>query len=909
MFGIAGSTYAQQAAPAAQAAPSAEQQQQQDAQSLQSITVVGIRRSIESAVAAKKNSDMIVDTISSEDIGKLPDDSIADALTTLPGVAAQPSFGPHSETGRASLLSIRGFSGDFTNALFNGRELASTYDSRAVPFDQFPAELINAVTVYKTPDATLIGQGLAGTVDLRTLLPLDFNQQVVQAKAMGSRTSLDQNPGEVNRNGDRLSASYIDQFANRTIGVSLGYVHLDSPSQDQQLHSWGYGNGPTQAPGFPTATSSQGDEFWANTSSNVRDGVMGVFQYKPSKDFSTVVDAFYSRYSENDFDTALQFGTNYANVTNGAVNGINYLSSGNNMQLGGGSAYSGAPVLRDEFDSENDTTSAIGWKTTFKADKWTFTTDLSESRATARQQTLEMYSGVFQPVFGSFTSNPFTGMNLSNTSVNLANPSTVLLGDPSGWGQDGYDKFPVTTDRVKELRLDAKRNLDNDVFDSVTFGVNYTDREKSNNTSESFIDFASGYKTASGQTTTAAVPAGAIVGPITLPNGPTMLGLNPLALLSSGLFQFVPQNNIGDVYAKNWEVDEKVSTAFAQLHIDSQIGTMPLRGNVGVQFVHTNQSSDAIESVGVGSANASGEAVAPITGGATYNNWLPSLNLVASLPYDQVLRLGIGEGIERAPFTEMSASNEVTFSSTSGLFSSSAGNPALRPTLSDALDVSYEKYFGTKGYVAVTPYYKYLRTYIYQEAELYNFAGYPTTSGAAPTSPYGVATQWVNGNGGSMKGIELTVNVPLEMATPALHGFGVFADASRGSSSIQTNVNGTTSESAFPGFSASTANWVLYYESDSGFAVRWKENYRSTFLGQVGGFADDLVPSQFLGYHTDNIELSYDFRSGPMKGMTLLFQGLNLNNPAIVQTGGTNQPMSQIDRTGRTYMLGVNYKM
>jgi hypothetical protein len=172
-----------------------------------------------------------------------------------------------------------------------------------------------------------------------------------------------------------------------------------------------------------------------------------------------------------------------------------------------------------------------------------------------------------------------------------------------------------------------------------------------------------------------------------------------------------------------------------------------------------------------------------------------------------------------------------------------------------------------------------------------------------------VATEWVNGNGGSMKGIELTVNVPMDLMTPALHGFGVFADASRGSSSIQTNVNGTTSESAFPGFSSSVANWMFYYESDSGFAVRWKENYRSTFLGQVGGFADDLVPSQFLGFHQDNIEVSYDFKNGPMKGVTLLFQGLNLNNPAIVQTGGTNQPMSQVDRTGRIYMLGVNYKM
>jgi len=66
---------------------------------------------------------------------------------------------------------------------------------------------------------------------------------------------------------------------------------------------------------------------------------------------------------------------------------------------------------------------------------------------------------------------------------------------------------------------------------------------------------------------------------------------------------------------------------------------------------------------------------------------------------------------------------------------------------------------------------------------------------------------------------------------------------------------------------------------------------------------------KFLGYHTDNLEVSYEFKNGPTKGLTLLFQALNLNNPAIIQTGGTNQPMQQIDYAGRTFMLGVNYRM
>ena len=91
---------------------------------------------------------------------------------------------------------------------------------------------------------------------------------------------------------------------------------------------------------------------------------------------------------------------------------------------------------RDELDAENDTTTEVGWKNIYKVDKWTLTSDLSESNATARQNTLEMYTGGFQPVYTNFTSNPYTGVTLSNPSVNLTNPATVQLGDAGGWGDD-----------------------------------------------------------------------------------------------------------------------------------------------------------------------------------------------------------------------------------------------------------------------------------------------------------------------------------------------------------------------------------------------------------------------------------------------------------------------------------------
>ncbi len=879
---VASSAGAQQAAPQAAQVDSA-------GQPTNTVTVTGIRRGIEDAISTKKGSDMIVETISSEDLGKLPDDSIADALSTLPGVSAQ-IIG-----GRSATLNIRGLSGDFVNTLFNGREQASVGDNRAVMFDQYPAELISAASVYKTPDAELIGQGLAATVDLKTLLPLDYPSRVMQFKAMGQKASFGELNPEVNNKGDRLSASYIDQFANRTLGVAIGWAHLDSPVEDLQQHSWGIGTGPTSAPGAAGANSIQGAEWWSNSSATVRDGLMGVVQWKPTRDFSSVVDTYYSRSSENDTNRGLQTATYYGAVSNAVVNN-GFLSSGSGMGLGGPGAYGSAPVVRNDFNTENDRIFSIGWKNTLRSGDWTFVGDLSGSSASAKQQILEMYSGAFTPVTANFTANPFTGMNLSNSSFNFANPSAVQLGDPGGWGQDGYDKFPAVSDKVKELRVSAKRDLEDGIFNSFVVGANITDREKTRVAPEYFVDFASGYTHAK----TMPIPSNLVVGQVNLPNAPSITGINALGLLDSGLYSLVDNAGNADVYAKNWEVDEKISTLYGQLNIDTTVGSIPLRGNVGLQFVHSNQSTTAIESNGGGTGQAD-------SGGASYNNWLPSLNLVASLPSDQQLRFGLAQELQRPRFDDMNASNEASLNTTTRLWTSTAGNPNLRPTLADAVDLSYEKYFGKKGYIAVAPYYKYLKTYIYQEAENFNFVGFPT-GGVTPASNIGTATEYVNGNGGSEKGIEFTVNIPFDLLTPTLEGFGVEANASRGSSSIQTNINGTTSESSLPGFSSSVANMIWYYENN-GFSVRYRESYRSSFLGEVQGFGANLSYSQFLGVHTGDVQVSYEFKNGPLKGLTGLFQVLNINNPTLTQTFGIGQGMSQSDQYGRTYLLGVNYKL
>ena len=140
-----------------------EAQQAQDSE----IIVTGIRGSIRSSVNQKKNNSSIVEVITAEDIGKLPDASIAESLSRLPGLTTQ------RFDGRSSKLSVRGLAPDFTTTTLNGREMVSSDNNRAVEFDQFPSELLSGAVVYKTPDASLTSQAIGGTVDLLTMRPLN----------------------------------------------------------------------------------------------------------------------------------------------------------------------------------------------------------------------------------------------------------------------------------------------------------------------------------------------------------------------------------------------------------------------------------------------------------------------------------------------------------------------------------------------------------------------------------------------------------------------------------------------------------------------------------------------------------------------------------------------------------------
>ena len=270
----------------------------QSGENLEEVVVSGIRYSIATSVDVKIDSNSIVESISAEDIGKLPDVSIADSIARLPGLATQ------RVDGRSQVINVRGMSEEFVGTLLNGREQVSTGDSRGVEFDQYPAELINAVTVYKTYDAGLVGQGLSGTVNLQTIKPLSLGDRRVVFGGTGEYNSLGDVSSDADSKGYRASASYVDQFANNTLGVALGVARLNSPFQEEHYKQWWWANtdlwGTPQTGKPADAIALMGSEAWVKSRDLTRDGAIGVLEFKPNESFHSELDVYYSKFTQDE---------------------------------------------------------------------------------------------------------------------------------------------------------------------------------------------------------------------------------------------------------------------------------------------------------------------------------------------------------------------------------------------------------------------------------------------------------------------------------------------------------------------------------------------------------------------------------------------------------------------------------
>lgn len=881
------------------------QQAAAPAQEPAKIVITGIRGSIETSIAAKKNAEGITEVVTAEDIGKLPDVSIAESLARLPGLAGQ------RVQGRAQVIAIRGMSPDFAGTLLNGREQVTTGENRGVEFDQFPSELINSATVYKTPEAGLIGQGLSGTIDMRVVRPLDTRERQVALNARGEWNSNGKLNSDSSANGKRLSASYIDQFANNTIGVAVGYAHLDSPGQAQQFKAWGFEPagpdnfcvqhefdwGCNPAVGVPEgATFQNGFEFAARSRNQKRDGVMGVLEFKPNSKFHSTLDVYYSTFENHETSRGLMGSTggNWGDVPGSVYSNVKLTPVGSGQLVTSADVLARGLVVRNDLNTRDDTMKALGWNTSIKlADKWRAMADLSYSNARRHENIIESYAGVADPVNLSVKLPTGPGFpTFSTPGMSFADPAKVHLMDPAGWSHDALWKKPMVDDTLKALRLEARREFGG-MVSSVDFGVNLSKRDKAHEMNE----FTANLKN---DRAPVLVPESLRVSPSSLSFAgmPGVLSYRVMDTLNA-LYDIAPTAE-GEIVNRNYSVSEKVTTAYAKVNLDTDIGTVRMFGNVGLQFVHTDQSSTGFSSME--------GTVSESTRGAKYDNVLPSLNLNFDLGSDQYVRVGAAQTMARGRIDDMKAGSNVYVDPTSRTWSGWGGNPELKPWRANSLDLSYEKYFGKGSYVAVAGFHKKLLNYIYKQELEYDFTGVPNPSGIQPASPIGLFYRDANGQGGNVKGVELSGALDAGLLVDALTGFGVQASASYTESNLRPE--GPNDPKKLPGLSGTVAGLTVYYEKD-GFSARVGQRYRSAFRGEINGLHYARSFTEISAERQTDLQLGYEFNSGRLKGLSLLLQVNNLTNAPYATVNGTGGVIAAeaYEKYGRQYLFGLNYKL
>jgi len=918
----------------AASASAAAQDQPAGSAELGEVVVSGIRVGIEKAIAVKRDSGSIVEAVSAEDIGKLPDTSIAESISRLPGLTSQRA------EGRASAISLRGTDPGFTTALMNGREQVSTGDNRSVEFDQYPSELLSSVVVYKTPDSQLMGQGLAGTIDLRTVRPLQYGRRAVALNIRGEKNSNDNLGANADDNGYRASFSFIDQFAEGRVGFAFGYAHLDSPLATKGFGTYepwnpsGGGDTTFDCPGgnagacqnnpgvAPGQFATNGMKVRADMGSTERDGVMATLQFEPNDVYSGIIDLYYSTMKQTDNARSLEVNLGGypapccvpGPFADGTVFGYSGTTIENDTVVAG-TLNNVTPLARNFLFTTDDEIVAGGWRNEFQMnDTWSLMADVSYSKATRDQLQPEINAQLGPALVfdtGTFQLRGNHDMPSLSFLLDYADPTQVLVG-PTIYGA-GYTKKPHIEDELTSLRVDATRAADMGWFTSTSFGVNYSDRTKDKTSPESGLSTIDGLAHV--------IDPQYLLSPTNLSyaDAGSALAVDVYGVLRTYFAPITYGNpeTLPYLAPKYWGVDEKVLTGFVRGEMDHDISdTVTLKGNVGLQVINTDQSSNSFLAA---YAFTPDQVVLPVSDGRKYTDVLPQVNFAFILPNEQSFRIGVAKELARARMDELKATEESGYDFNTGIPGGSGGNARLEPWRAWALDVSYEKYLAdSKGYVSVAAFYKDLESYIYKQTDPNH--DFSELRAATPDALFNVPLDQVqttgnfslpvNGQGGYLYGFEFSASLPFEMFSDALDGFGAIVSYSYTKSDIEI-VGAVSSVSndhiPLPGLSQDVWNATLYYEK-YGFGARIATRYRSEYIGEVTNFANERGLRFVDADMITDAQLSYLFEDGMLKGLQILAQVNNLTNEPYIAYSQNKSRLIDFQEYGTQYLLGVNYK-
>lgn len=810
------------------------------------VLVSGKRASLVSAQQIKRDSIGIVDAVVAEDITRLPDINVTDALQRITGVQIL------RDRGEGAGVAIRGLTQMETT--LNGREVFTAGAGRNLDFADIPAELLAGIDVYKTSSANLLDGGVGGTIDLRTRRPFDFSGRQIAGSVRAIHGDL------VKHTQPQLSFLASDRWNTADhgeFGVLVNVAHQKRAWREDQKSA---GNPltrndivPGQAVIVPNGTSE-------TTSIGDRERNAGAFalQWRPNQALELYAEGNYAEFK------TLQ-DSHQINVTAAPtfVAGSPVLFPGTNDLKSitwTNAPFSVLSFARDTSDRTRQVAAGGRWTGT----ALTLTADVSH---TSSHDQL-------------FYSGPYLGGNVASFTQDLSThiPGTAVAGtnllDPANYRYAGvaYRTRPFDGS-LTAARLDGDYHLAHAVFDAVSAGVRLARRSAGNTPGLVFADAdVTGLKGSDKpgylmpNPYSDFFPGQGVPGIGTFLVGDLATARDAAGLRGAfGITAPIPASASPDTL---WAIREDTQSAYVMATFKG--ADTPVDGNAGLRAVHTRERVSGAQTV------PTSHAVAPVDVDDSHTDVLPSMNLRYRLGDGMYLRGAASKTITRPDFNQLSPSLTLISNAIDpSLNKGSAGNPDLKAVRSTNWDLAAERYFSPATSVYATVFLKHVDGFV--------------TNVSAPETHDGAVYQISrphNANAARIAGAEAGYQQFFDALPGWMRGLGVQANITYVQSAMS---DGAAGDQPLPNLSRRSANLVGMYEQgaiSARIAYNWRDKFLSGYTSVVGGAT---LPTYMRGYGWLDASLAYRFNDR----ISLALEGTNLlRTVRTAYYGVTTQPQS-----------------
>jgi len=890
-----------------------------DDTALQEIVVTGIRQSVQLSLDAKRSAVDIVDVLSAEDIGKLPDKNIADSLARVPGITTSSAGANEGGFDENDRVSLRGTNPSLTQTLINGHYVASgdwfVLDQtgtvgRSVSYTLLPSEIVSQVRVEKSSSASLVEGGVAGSIDIITRKPLDFaNPFTVQAsagavyatlpsKTDGQFSALGAWKNDANNFGVMVQLFSETRHLRRDGTEILGYETIAGKDAKGNPTPIALSNPDLVGVQYPALIGAA--EF---TQKRERNGGLFDVEFRPLDSLTFDLSAFSSRLlAPNLNDNYLFFGSRVLAQGGGQAPLPGYTVSGNTLTSAtfapvAGTAYG----VYDQISRPSSEATAhfvdldTTWNTT---DSLSFLGQIGYSWGEGK--TPEQDVSETNPGTGAGASYQLNGLGAApNFSFGNTNNSTPTPnGVPVPFGFIFGDQFVDVKDSEEWAKIDATFKLQSDLFRDLKFGVRYDKHDRTSNgvVGQGPSALVSGPTTFAGQY------------PSTFSNYPsnydTFGGNHPSNVWFWTPAQLQAYNSPANVvrdpavrldFNSMYEVYEKDTAGYVQADFKGSNWA----GNVGVRVVRTQEdivNYTAVDKTTPGSTfSLFGQFIGvPIS--HSYTDVLPSFNLKIDVAPDLVARFAAAETLTRADYSQLGGAVSLggvaltppgTLQPTG---SGSGGNPDLKPILSNNFDAGIEWYFARQSLLSATLFYMDLKNYVSFGTTQRDVLTFGTGAPGGKPVTYLLSTP-VNAQG-RVEGAEFAYQQAFT------ENFGIITNYTY-ADGRQTSLI-TNGDARLVGTSKNTYNVQGYFENKV-FSARVAYTYRSAFFSGLD--RNTAFSQEAIG--TLSASLVYNIN----QQFSLQLDGQNLNNPILKYAAiNDNQPRA-FYKNGAQYYLTARFKM